>query len=244
MARFSEHCFKTSLHGEGDVAVMCGAQGKKFFFSNENKLVEAWWPAAVEKVFPPSNQTSDAKDEARNMRKLLLVFLKPEVLQRYVGVMDRIAQRHFDESWEGKDEVLVFPLAKRYTFWLACKIFLSLEDPDHIALFAEPFNHIASRIITLPLDLSGTPFNRAIKSTNFIRNELREVIRKKTIDLAANMATPTQDILYHMLTTPVEDYMQFLEWQRSQALYDEQYTQYEAQRANYDAYQKSRRSAG
>ncbi|KAL8158590.1 hypothetical protein V2J09_000127 [Rumex salicifolius] len=204
MSRFSEHCFKTSLLGEREVAVMCGAQGNKFLFSNENKLVEAWWPAAVNKVFPSSNQTSDAKYEARNMRRLLPLFLKPEALQRYVGVMDCIARRHFDESWEGKDEILVFPLAKRYTFWLACKIFLSLEDPNHIARFADPFNHIASGIITLPVDLPGTPFNRAIKSAKFIRKELKEVIMQRTLDLAANKATPTQDIMSHMLTTPID----------------------------------------
>ncbi|KAL8139683.1 hypothetical protein V2J09_005704 [Rumex salicifolius] len=40
-------------------------------------------------------------------------FLKPEALQRYVGVMDCITRRHFDELWEAQRETLVFPTVKR-----------------------------------------------------------------------------------------------------------------------------------
>ncbi|KAL8139681.1 hypothetical protein V2J09_005702 [Rumex salicifolius] len=91
-----------------------------------------------------------------------------------------------------------------YTFSLACKIFLSLEDSNHIAQFADPFDHLASGTITLPVNLPGTPFNRAIKASKFIRKELKEVIKQRTLDLAVNKATPTQDILSHMLTTAIE----------------------------------------
>ncbi|KAK9281741.1 hypothetical protein L1049_004646 [Liquidambar formosana] len=129
MAKYSSQVFKTSLLGE-PAAVFCGAAGNKFLFSNENKLVTAWWPSSVDKIFPSSLQTS-SKEESIKMRKLLPNFLKPEALQRYIGIMDTIAQRHFEAGWDGKEEVLVFPLAKNYTFWLACRLFLSIEDPAH-----------------------------------------------------------------------------------------------------------------
>lgn len=73
--------FKTSIFGE-KVAIMCGATSNKFLYSNENKLVQAWWPKSVDKIFPSSTQTS-SKEEAKKMRKLLPNFLKPEALQRY-----------------------------------------------------------------------------------------------------------------------------------------------------------------
>ncbi|KAI3520479.1 hypothetical protein L1887_09928 [Cichorium endivia] len=68
MTKFSPHVFRTSLMLE-DAAVFCGSAGNKFLFSNENKLVQAWWPASVDKIFPSSNQTS--KIEAIKMRKML-----------------------------------------------------------------------------------------------------------------------------------------------------------------------------
>ncbi|KAK8506339.1 hypothetical protein V6N13_016442 [Hibiscus sabdariffa] len=202
MAKYSSQIFKTNILGE-PAAVLCGAAGNKFLFSNENKLVTAWWPSSVDKIFPSSLQTS-SKEESKKMRKLLPQFLKPEALQRYIGIMDAIAGEHFASQWEDKDRVLVFPLAKRYTFWLACRLFLSIEDPGHVAKFEAPFHLLASGIISLPIDLPGTPFNRAIKASNFIRKELLKIIKQRKADLAEGKASPTQDILSHMLLTSDE----------------------------------------
>ncbi|KAI4353000.1 hypothetical protein L6164_007199 [Bauhinia variegata] len=203
MMKYKSEIFKTSILGE-PAAVFCGAACNKFLFSNENKLVTPWWPESVNKVFPSSLQTN-SKEEARKMRKMLPQFLKPEALQRYIGIMDAIAHRHFASGWEKKSQVTVFPLVKRYTFWLACRLFLSVEDPNHIAKFADPFHLLASGIISIPIDLPGTPFNRAIKASNFIRNELMGIIRQRKVDLAEGKASPTQDILSHMLLTCDED---------------------------------------
>ncbi|XP_060213676.1 beta-amyrin 28-monooxygenase [Lycium barbarum] len=199
IAKYSSIVFKTHLLGE-QAAVFCGASGNKFLFSNENKLVQAWWPNSVNKVFPSSTQTS-SKEEAIKMRKMLPNFFKPEALQRYVGIMDHIARRHFASGWENNDQVVVFPLAKRYTFWLACRLFLSVEDPTHVAKFADPFDVLASGLISIPIDLPGTPFNRAIKASNFIRKELVAIIKQRKIDLGEGKASATQDILSHMLLT-------------------------------------------
>ncbi|EYU26567.1 hypothetical protein MIMGU_mgv1a005379mg [Erythranthe guttata] len=203
MAKYSSQVFRTHLLGE-KAAVFCGANGNKFLFSNENKLVQSWWPVSVNKVFPSSTQTS-SKEEAIRMRKMLPNFLKPEALRRYIGTMDRIAQRHFTDQWENKKEIIVFDLAKSYTFWLACRVFLSVEDPKHVARFADPFNALASGLIGIPVDLPWTPFNRAIKASKYIRKELVLIIRRRKIELAEGEALPSQDILSHMLVTGDED---------------------------------------
>lgn len=197
MAKFSREVFKSSLFGES-FAIFCGPQGNKFLYSNENKLVTSWWPSSINKIFPNSSETS-VVDESKKMRKVLPSSLKPEALQRYVGIMDTIAQRHFKAAWENKEEVMVFPLAKRYTFWLACRLFLSVDDPEHVARFAEPFNAVASGIISMPINFPGTPFNRAIKAANVIRKELGAIIKQRKMDLAENRASAKQDVLSHML---------------------------------------------
>lgn len=48
MAKYSSQVFKTNILGE-PAAVFCGVACNKFLFSNENKLVTAWWPSSVEK---------------------------------------------------------------------------------------------------------------------------------------------------------------------------------------------------
>ncbi|KAL3642848.1 hypothetical protein CASFOL_013663 [Castilleja foliolosa] len=206
ISKYSSHVFRTHLLGS-KAAVFCGAHGNEFLFSNENKLVQAWWPSSVDKIFPSSSQTSSSKEEAIKMRKMLPNILKPEALQRYVGLMDHIAGRHFSDGWENMDEVLVFPLAKNYTFWVACKVFLSIEDPSHVARLAEPFDLLTSGLISVPVDFPGTPFNKAIKAANFIRKELVEIIKQRKVDLAEGKASGTQDILSNMLTTSDENGM-------------------------------------
>ncbi|KAJ6288193.1 hypothetical protein OIU76_024226 [Salix suchowensis] len=156
IAKYSSQVFKTCILGQ-PTTVVCGAAGNKFLFSNENKLVTSWWPDSVNKIFPSSTQTS-SKEESKKMRKLLPNLLKPESLQRYVGMMDTIAQRHLEDCWEGKQQVTVLPLAKMYTFWIACKVFLSIDDPEHVAKLAHPFNDLASGIISIPIDLPGNIF--------------------------------------------------------------------------------------
>ncbi|CAL5411319.1 unnamed protein product [Camellia sinensis] len=185
------------------MVVFAGAAGNKFLFSNENRLVQAWWPSSVDKIFPPSTQTS-SKQEAIILRKMLPNFLKPEALQQYIGVMDTISQRHFDSDWVGS-EVVVFPLTKRYTFWLACRLFINIDDPNHVAKFADPFGILAAGIFSIPIDLPGTPLRRAIKASEFITKELLAIIKQRKVDLGDGKASLTQDILSHMLVTSDEN---------------------------------------
>lgn len=86
-----------------------------------------------------------------------------------------------------------------YTFWLAARLFVSLEDATEIARLGDPFALLASGIISMPLDFPGTPFYKAIKASNFIREELTKIIKQRKVDLAEGKASPTQDILSHML---------------------------------------------
>lgn len=94
---------------------------------------------------------------------------------------------------------------RRYTFWVAARLFMHLDEPSEIRKLEDPFNCLASGIISMPIDLPGTPFNRAIKASSFIRKELLKIIKQRKIDLAEGKASPTQDILSHMLLTCTDD---------------------------------------
>lgn len=78
---------------------------------------------------------------------------------------------------------------------------MSVEDKNHVAKFKDPFHLIAVGIISLALNLPGTPFNKAIKASNIIRKDLLKIIKKMRMDLAQGVTSPTQDILSQMLLT-------------------------------------------
>ena len=84
-----------------------------------------------------------------------------------------------------------------YTFLLACRLRMSVEDENHVAKFNDPFLLIAAGIISILIDFPGTPFNKAKKGSNFIRKELINILKQRRIDLEEGVmvTSPTQDIL-------------------------------------------------
>ncbi|GAB2215321.1 hypothetical protein Drorol1_Dr00019706 [Drosera rotundifolia] len=201
MKKFSTQCFKTNILGT-PVAVLCGASGNKFLFCNEGKMVQGWWPDSMKKFFP---KTADLAGGAKQLREMAPHFLKPEGLQKYIGRMDIIAKRHFDSEWNTKDQVTVYPLSQRYTFWLACQLYMSIEDPKHIEQLSGPFHHFTSGLFSLPINLPGTQFNRGIKASRTIRNEIRAIIKQKKEDLAGNKGLVVHDMLSHLMAATDEE---------------------------------------
>ncbi|EYU26125.1 hypothetical protein MIMGU_mgv1a024381mg [Erythranthe guttata] len=197
--------FKTSLIGE-KTAVLCGPSGNKFLFSNENKLVHTWWPRNIERIFPTSTST---REQFIKMRKLLPGFIKPDSLRNYVGVMDSIAREHLETHWEcpqggGRENIVtVLPLVKKFTFAVACRLFLSIDDPVQIARFDKTFRQLVAGVLSVPVNFPGTCFNRAIKAANSIRREIFEIIRRRKS--VPEVVADRRDILAHMLTTSDEN---------------------------------------
>uniref|UniRef100_A0A1W7HBX4 Cytochrome P450 n=1 Tax=Scoparia dulcis TaxID=107240 RepID=A0A1W7HBX4_SCODU len=198
MAKYSTQLFRTHLLGD-PAAVFCGAAANKFLLSNENKLVRLWWPRSFDKVLFGPTQTS-AEEEGIHLRKILPNFVKPESLQRYIGFMDEIAQKHFAENWEAKEQVVVLPLARQYTFAIGCKVFMSIDDPSRIAQLSQHFNVLISGLFTFPINVPGTPMNKAIKASGQVYKQILSIIAQRRIDLAQGKASPVQDFLSHMLS--------------------------------------------
>ncbi|KAF5177901.1 Beta-amyrin 28-monooxygenase, partial [Thalictrum thalictroides] len=199
MQMFSPKIFKTSLLGQ-TVAVLCGPAGNKFLFSNENKLVKAWYPTSVDKIFPSSVKESGSEEAAR-FRKMLPAFVNAEALQRYAATIDSITKQHLKTHWENNKEVIAAPLIKKYTFSVACKLFLGIDDPVHLERLSGPFSIMAIGIMSLPINLPGTALNKAINASEAVRKDLLGYIKKRKVDLMENKSSVPQDILSHMLLT-------------------------------------------
>ncbi|KAK4484272.1 hypothetical protein RD792_011498 [Penstemon davidsonii] len=209
IAKYSSHVFRTHLLGE-QVAVFCGANANKFLLSNEHKLVQAWWPSSFNKIFPSSSHVKTGEGSTQ-LRKMLSEFIEPKALNGYLSTMDRIAQRNFAEGWENKQEIVTFPLVKKYTFSTACRLFLSIEDPQHVDKLAKLLDVLVAGLFSIPIDLPGTAFNKAIKASSVLKKQLGSIIKQRKIDLAEGKASPNQDVLSHVLLTSDDSEMQIAE---------------------------------
>lgn len=201
--KYSSQVFKTNILGE-KMALLTGAEGNRFLFSNESKLVRVWWPSSVNSVFLKTDNRS-AQDESIKVRRLLSPFLKAEALKAYVGTMDTVCKKHIDTHWIGPRAVKVCDLVRKYTFTLACQLFLSVEDPGNLQKLNKTFDHVTHGVVSIPVNFPGMPFYKAIKASQEIRAVIEGMVKQRKIDIAQNQATPTQDIMSKMLTAVEEN---------------------------------------
>ncbi|KAH7545596.1 hypothetical protein FEM48_Zijuj01G0110200 [Ziziphus jujuba var. spinosa] len=200
MKKYSPDIFKTKILGE-KTAVICGPNGHKFLFTNEQKYFTAFRPHSMQRMFrsykePAAAQKHPGRDEEAKVLKSP-GFLKPEALVRYLAKMDAITQDQMAKYWEGNKEVKAHPLTKTLTLSLACRFFMGTDDPERMARLVGNFDAVTVGMHSLILDIPGTIFHRATQAANEIRKELRAVIQEKKDAIASG--APMQDILTHMI---------------------------------------------
>ncbi|XP_011089170.1 beta-amyrin 28-oxidase-like [Sesamum indicum] len=204
MDKYKTQVFKTSLLGES-VAVLRGPAGYKFLFSNENKLVTVWWPSSVRELLGTCLATTGGT-QAIQMRKMVSYFVSPDVFtKRYIKVMDIVSQQHIQTHWQGKEELKVFPAIKLYTFELACRLFMSVEEPTQIKRLSALFNIFLGGIISIPLNFPGTRFYKAKRATAAIKKELQVILRQRKERLGQQDTVASEDLLSHLLACPDEN---------------------------------------
>ncbi|XP_047947284.1 beta-amyrin 6-beta-monooxygenase-like [Salvia hispanica] len=196
MSKHSPEIFQTSLLGE-KMATFCGAKGNKFLFSNENKLVTSWLPQSLMKVLTfAETAKSNADGHSAFTRILHRDIFSPETLKKYVPEMDALAREHMARDWKPNSVVTVLPASKKYTFELACRIFLCEADPERVRKLSEPFAVAMKGLFSVPVDLPGTAYRRAIRAGEALREELMRMVGKRK---KARDEGEARDILSKML---------------------------------------------
>ncbi|XP_048137011.1 beta-amyrin 28-monooxygenase-like [Rhodamnia argentea] len=203
MSKYNSPVFRTSVLGE-PMAVLYGPAGNKFLFSNEGKKVALWWPSSVGKLMGRC-LVSKVGDEARSDKKMLMSFFNPEALMRIVGVVDEVTKDHLRIHWEGKDQLEAYSTLKQHTFDLACRLFMSITDPQLVSRLADHFHVFLRGVVDLPLNVPGTNFYRSKKAADSIRKELRVLVKQRRAELEKKTASPSQDIMTHLIANGDEN---------------------------------------
>ncbi|XP_055806170.1 beta-amyrin 28-monooxygenase-like [Solanum dulcamara] len=206
MNKYSHDIFKTKIMGE-KTAVICGPDGHKFLFLNEEKLFTAFRTHSMQRIFrsyqskhplppsypPPSQSTRVIRQPG---------FLKPKALARYLGEMDCITKELLQSHWEGKNEIKTYHFAKILTLTLASRFFLgSTNNSERMVKLVNYFDDISLGLHAMILNVPGTAFYRANKAAIAVRRELIGVIKEKKDEMSKGVKM--QDILCHMIV--VED---------------------------------------
>lgn len=108
---------------------------------------------------------------------------------------------------EGKEEVRLYPSLIQYTTKIACKLFMSIADPDFISSITHHFHVFGKGLLEFPLDIPGTRFGAAVRAADAIRRELRTLAsqRRALQQETGKSAFPSSDLLSCLLTCTDED---------------------------------------
>ncbi|XP_017221337.1 beta-amyrin 6-beta-monooxygenase-like [Daucus carota subsp. sativus] len=184
--KYSQDVFQTSLFGQ-KMAVFCGPIGNKFVYANETRSLAAWWPLSVRKaLFFPEFVESPTDEISSLMFISIRDILKPEALKQYIPVMDSMAREHVDSQWADNEVVKVFPVSKKYTFDLACRILMGVVDAELVIRLAKHFTLVTAGLFSVPIDLPGTPYNKGIKGGKLVRAELMKIITERRKEMSEN----------------------------------------------------------
>lgn len=208
MKKYSPDIFKTKILGE-KTAVICGPNGHKFLYANEQKLFTAFRPHSTQRLLRSYQNKSAAANPSppalvdhgipASRQKIISQpgFLKPDALARELGKMDLICQQLLKTHWEGKHEVNVFPLAKMITLTISCRFLLGVDDPEPLVRQLDNFDSVSDGLSSIILNVPGTTFYRANKAAAALRKELLGVIRERREAMAAGK--PMRGLLSHMI---------------------------------------------
>ena len=106
--------FKTSLVSFSMV-VLASPLGNKAAFCN----VHVFFPPSILSVLRTESIIGHVGAHAAPIRKALMMFLRPESLQRYTSRVDLILVRFIREHFEGKSELILGPVMKKLTLSIA-----------------------------------------------------------------------------------------------------------------------------
>ncbi|KAJ7554838.1 hypothetical protein O6H91_05G011400 [Diphasiastrum complanatum] len=193
--------FRTSLYGDETISLP-PPFGNKFLFTSENSLVLNRWPSHTVALLGKHSISVLTGDDHKYTKGVLMAFLCPDALQRYVDKVCEVAEKHIANFWEGRSQVVVHPLTRRFTLSVACSLFVSLDDKNEQTKLIVPFAALSAGLFQLPIDLPWTMYGKAKLGRFAIHKELDKYIAERKKQLKDGTASPDQDLLSSLLTTP------------------------------------------
>ncbi|MBE9120079.1 cytochrome P450 [Tychonema sp. LEGE 07199] len=168
--------FKTSIFGQPTVFV-CGQEANLFVLSHENQYFVVSWPPSTKALLGPLSLALQTGSEHQNRRKLLYQAFQPRALAGYIGGMEDITGRYL-QRWTQMSEFAWYPELRNYTFDVACKLLVGIDNGSDTAL-GHYFEIFSDGLFSIPLDLPLTRFGKAKNGRKLLLAELENIIRDR-----------------------------------------------------------------
>jgi cytochrome P450 len=156
---------------------MRGQEASLFVLSNDNQYFVASLPPSMKALLGPLSLSLQTGADHQNRRKLLYQAFQPRALVGYIGAMEDITQRYL-EKWEKMEIMTWYPELRKYTFDVAGKLLVGLDNGSETAL-GHNFENWCKGLFSIALDLPWTKFGKAKTSRKLLLTELEKIIRNR-----------------------------------------------------------------
>ncbi len=168
--------FKTHLFGCPTVFVI-DEQINRFILMNEEKYFVSAWPKSTRVLLGNYSLTTNAGEFHTSRRRLIYQAFKPRALASYIPTIEKITQQYL-QKWETIANLTWYSELRRYTFDVACTLFVGQEKGSNTVLFSL-FEEWCSGLFSLPLNLPQTRFGKALKCRYKLLNVLEQIILER-----------------------------------------------------------------
>ncbi|CAK7351117.1 unnamed protein product [Dovyalis caffra] len=187
------------------VLLLHGQAANKFIYTCDSNILDNQQPLSIRRVCGEKNILELSGHEHKRVRGALLSFLKPEALKQYVGKMDEEIRRHLEMHWHGKSKVLAMPSMKTLTFNVISSLIIGIEQGETRDILIELYYQLMKGIISLPINLPFTRFNRSLQASAKVRTILLDLLQEKRAALQNVTASRQQDFITTLLSLRNED---------------------------------------
>ncbi|TYG48449.1 hypothetical protein ES288_D10G015100v1 [Gossypium darwinii] len=189
---------KLSLFGTPTVFVH-GQSANKFIFTCDGNVLGNHQPPSFKRICGERNMTALIGDDHKRVRGALVSFLKPEMLKQYVGKMDEEVRNHVEMHWHGNQKVMVMPLMKTLTFNMMSSLIFGIGKGETRNNLIELLQHMMNGLMSLPINLPFTRFNRSLKASAQLRAFIKNLISERKAALEQRVADTRKDLIACLL---------------------------------------------
>ncbi|KAF8022796.1 hypothetical protein BT93_F0339 [Corymbia citriodora subsp. variegata] len=186
-------CFKTNIFGETHVFVSTATSAKMILNNDSGKFTKRYIRSIAQLVGDQSLLCA-SHQQHRHIRGHLSNFLSTYYLSVFIQQVDELIVKSLDD-WEHRGTVVVLDEALMITFKIMCRMLLSLESGRELEMLQEDVGIVCKAMLTFPLRLPGTRFQRGIEARERIMSALGTLISQRRL-----AGTSHEDCLDHLLS--------------------------------------------
>ncbi|MCU0533927.1 MAG: cytochrome P450 [Hydrococcus sp. Prado102] len=169
--------FKTRLFGQ-PMLYIYEAEANRFVLTNEENYFVNSLPPSTEALLGSFSLATQTDTEHKSRRQILYQAFQPRALAAYFSTITDITQTYL-ERWVRKETLTWYPELQNYTFDLACKFLVGLDNASATPLRPLYETWGAGLFTFNTLRLPWTKFGRAWRSRQQILDQIEKIIRER-----------------------------------------------------------------